>query len=109
MSFGLKNARATFQWMVNYVFKDLINHATEVNVDDILVKSLHRDDHLRHLGRVFALLRAYNVKLNSEKCTFGVALGKFSGYLITQRDIEANADQIDAIKELQMLNGWLTA
>jgi len=55
----------------------------EVYVDDMLVKSLERSDHVQHLEEAFALLRKYNVKLNLEKCTFGVASGKFLGYLVT--------------------------
>ena len=118
MPFELKNVRATFQRMVDQVFKDLIGHTMEVYADDILVKSVRSFDHLRHLSEAFDLLRKYQVKLNPEKCTFGVAFGKFLGYLVTQRGIEANPDQISAIqnmkssmcvKEVQILNGCLAA
>ena len=73
-------------------------------------------DHLQHLSKTFDLLRQYEVKLNPEKCTFGVAFVRFLGYLVTQRGIEANPDQISSIlnmrspacaKEVQMLNGHL--
>jgi len=50
MPFGLKNAEATFQRMVNKVFKELIGNTMEVYIDDILVKSLDRSDHVKHLG-----------------------------------------------------------
>ena len=99
--------------MVDQVFKDLIGHTMEVYVDDMLVKSVQRSDHLRHLNEAFDLLRKYQVKLNPEKCTFEVASGKFLGYLVTQRGIEANSDQISVIlnmkspmcvKEVQILN-----
>ena len=76
MSFGLKNVGAIFQRMVNKVFKDLIGST----------------DHLQHLDKAFNLLRQYKVKLNPEKCTFGVASGKFLGYLVTQRGIKADPD-----------------
>jgi len=118
MPFGLKNARVTFQRMVNRVFKDLIGHTMEVHVDDMLVKSVRRSEHLRHLGEASVLLRKYQVKLNSEKCTFGVASEKFLGYFVTQRGIEANPYQISAIlnmklptciKEVQILNERLAA
>ena len=88
----------------------------EVYVDDMLVKSTLRTDHLQHLGEAFNLLRKYKIKLNPEKCTFGVASGKFLGYLVTQRGIEADPNQISSIlnmrsptcmKEVQMLNGRL--
>ena len=67
MSFGLKNAGATFQRMVNKVFKDLTGSTMEVYVADMLVKSVQRADHLQHLDKVFNLLRQYKVNLNPEK------------------------------------------
>jgi len=70
----------------------------EVYVNDMLMKSLDRADHVKHLEKAFALLRKFlqkfSVKLNPEKCTFRVAFGKFLKYLVTQRGIEANPDQI---------------
>jgi len=89
MPFELKNARVTFQQMVDRVFKDQIRHTMEVYVDDMMVKSIQRSDHLCHLG-VFDLLQKYQVKLNPEKCTFKLAFGNFLGYLVTQQGIEAN-------------------
>ena len=83
--------------MVNEVFKDLNGNTMEVHIDDMLVISLDRNDHIKHLEEAFALLWKFNVKLNPEKCTFGIASGKFLGYLVTQRGIEANPDQISAI------------
>jgi len=77
MPFGLKNVGATFQRMVNKVFKDLIGSTMAVYIDDMLVKSVHHRDHLQHLDEAFDLLRQYKVKLNPEKCTFGVAFEKF--------------------------------
>ena len=88
----------------------------EVYVDDMLMKSVLCTYHLQHLGKAFDLLWKYKVKLNPEKCTFEVVSGKFLGYLVTQRDIEVDPNQIYAIlnmksptcvKEVQMLNGRL--
>ena len=76
--------------MVSEVFKELIANKMEVYVDNILVKSLDRSNHAKDLGEAFTLLRKFNVKLNPKKCTFGVAFGKFLGYLVTWRGIEAN-------------------
>jgi len=83
MPLGLKNGRATFQRMVDKVFKDMIGRTMEVYVDGMLVKSILHTEHLQHLGKAFNLLRKYKVKLNPEKYTFGVAFGKFLGYLVT--------------------------
>jgi len=100
--FGLKNAGATFQWMVNKVFKDLIENTMEVYIDDMLVKSLQRTDHLQHLDKAFDLLRQYEVKLNLEKCAFGVASDKFLGYLVTQWSIKADPNKILAILNMRL-------
>ena len=86
----------------------------EMYIGDMLVKSIQRADYLQHLDKAFNLLRQYKVKLNPEKSIFGVASGKFLGYLVTQRGIEA--DRISTmlimksptcVKEVQMLNGHL--
>ena len=73
----------------------------EVYIDDMLVKYLEAQDHLNHLRQTFEVLEKYNMKLNPTKCSFGVSSGKFLGYVITQRGIEANPDQIRSIQNLQ--------
>lgn len=69
-------------------------------MDDMLVKSKEAPDHIPHLERCFAIVRRYGMKLNPAKCTFGVTGGKFLGYMVTQRGIEANPEKIKAILEL---------
>ena len=56
MPFKLKNVGATFQQMVDYVFKDQIRHTVEVYINDMLVKSVQHFDHLCHLGEAVDLL-----------------------------------------------------
>ena len=58
----------------------------------MLVKRLERSDHVQHLEEAFTLLKKYNMKLSPKKCTFGVASGRFLGYLVTQWGIKANPD-----------------
>ena len=72
----------------------------EVYIDDMLIKRKLKDDHLSDLERTFDILRKYRMKLNASKCSFGVQSGKFLGYLVSKRGIEANPDQIDAIKKV---------
>lgn len=100
MPFGLKNAGATYQRLVNKIFKPLIGRTMEVYIDDMLVKSLNRSDHVKDLREAFSILQTYGLKLNPEKCTFGVESGKFLGYLVSQRGIEVNPDQIQAIMKM---------
>ncbi|CAA0829416.1 Unknown protein, partial [Striga hermonthica] len=100
MPFGLKNAGATYQRLVNKMFATLIGHTMEVYVDDMLVKSVHASDHITHLQDMFTILRSYSMVLNPKKCTFGVESGKFLGYMVSQRGIEANPAKIKAIQDL---------
>ena len=84
MPFGFKNAGATYQQLVNRMFADKLGNTMEVYIDDMLVKSLRGVDHLNHLKECFKTLNEYGMKLNPEKCTFGVTSGEFLGYIVTQ-------------------------
>lgn len=101
MSFGLKNVGATYQRCVNKMFEEKIRDTMEVYVDDMLIKSLEREDHIAHLAQCFAILRKYQMKLNQTKFSFRVSSGRFLKYIITQRGIEVNPEQIKAIQNLQ--------
>ena len=118
MPFGLKNAGATYQRLMNRMFTPQIGRNVQVYVDDMLVKSRREEDHLEDLRETFDTLRSYNMKLNPGKCTFGVTTGKFLGFMVSQRGIEANSDKIRAIMEMtplrnvkegQNLNGKVAA
>uniref|UniRef100_A0A2N9HHU7 Reverse transcriptase domain-containing protein n=1 Tax=Fagus sylvatica TaxID=28930 RepID=A0A2N9HHU7_FAGSY len=101
MPFRLKNAGATYQRLMNRMFHDQIGRNVEVYVDDMLVKSKEEDGHLDDLRETFETLRKYQMKLNPSKCAFGVYSGKFLGFMVSQRGIEANLDKIKAILEMQ--------
>lgn len=101
MPFRLKNAGATYQRLVNLMFKGQIGRNVEVYVDDMLVKSKQASDHLRDLDKTFQTLRKYQMKLNPTKCAFGVASGKFLGFMVSHRGIEANPEKIQAIRGMQ--------
>ncbi|XP_071905664.1 uncharacterized protein [Coffea arabica] len=118
MPFGLKNAGATYQRLINRLFKNQIGRNVEAYVDDILVKSLATSSFLSDVREVFGVLRDSRMKLNPKKCVFGVTSGKFLGYLVSHRGIEANPDKVKAIqdmspprnvREVQRLNGRLAA
>ena len=118
MPFRLKNASVTYQRLMNRIFTPQIGRNVQVYVDDMLVKSQREEDHLEDLRETFNTLRSYNMKLNPGKYTFGVMVGKFLGFTVSQRGIEANPDKIRAImemkpprnvKEVQSLNGKVAA
>jgi hypothetical protein len=79
MPFGLKNAGATYQRLVNRMFQNQIARNVEVYVDDLLVKSIRATRHIEDLRETFQTLREYNMKLNPTKCAFRVSSGKFLG------------------------------
>ena len=69
--------------MMNKMFARQIGRNVQVYVDDMLVKSLRKDDHLSDLQETFNIFRAYNMKLNSNKCVFRVTAGKFLGFMVS--------------------------
>ena len=103
MPFGLKNAGATYQRLVNHMFRPQIRRNVEVYVDDMLVKILDECKHLDDLQETFNALRRYNMKLNPSKCAFGVASRKFLGFMVSHRGIEANPKKIKAILDMKPL------
>ena len=101
MPFGLKNAGATYQRMITKMFTLQLGKTVEVYIDDMVVKSILSEDHLRDLRPVLDMLRRHRLKLNASKCAFDVGSGKFLGFMVTQRGIKANPDQISAILDLK--------
>lgn len=84
MPFGLKNAGATYQRLVNKMFREQIGRNMEVYVNDMLVKSIRTTSHIIDLVEAFNTLRRYGMKLNPSKCAFGVSSGKFLGFIVFQ-------------------------
>ncbi|KAM2392300.1 hypothetical protein ACFX1X_035803 [Malus domestica] len=99
--FGLKNVGATYQRLVNSMFAEQIGKSMEVYVDDMLVKSKHADQHITNLSETFTIMKRYQMRLNLNKCAFGVGSGKFLGFMISQRGIEANLEKIKAILNMK--------
>jgi hypothetical protein len=118
MPFGLKNAGATYQRLVNRMFQNQIGRNVEVYVDDLLVKSIRATRHIEDLRETFRTLREYNMKLNPTKCAFGISSCKFLGFMVSQWGIEANLEKVRAVlemeapkttKQLQRLTGRIAA
>ena len=118
MPFGLKNAGSTYQRMMTKMFKPHLGKNVEVYIDDMVVKSKLVFKHLADLTSIFEILREHKLRLNASKCSFGVGLGKFLGYMVTHRGIEVKPDQIKVInnlqpprnpKEVQKLTGMMVA
>ena len=118
MPFWLKNAGSTYQRMMTKMFESQLGKNIEIYIDDMVVKSKMVSGYLGDLRTIFEILRNQKLRLNASKCSFGVELGKFLGYMVTHRGIEVNSDQIKAInnlrspqnpKEVQKLTGMAAA
>jgi hypothetical protein len=97
MPFGLKNAGATYQRLMDRVFSQQIGKNLEVYIDDMVVKTPEDGNHSDDLAEILASVRRYNMRLNPSKCSFGVQAGKFLGFMLTRRRIEANPEKCQAI------------
>jgi hypothetical protein len=94
---GLKNTGPNFTRMTRKVFKQQIGRNIHAYVDDLIVKSDERPNHILNAAKTFANMRRVGSKLNPEKCVFGVPKGKILGFLISAKRIEATSDNIKAI------------
>ena len=97
MPFGLKNGGATYQHCV----RPQLGRNIHVYVDDLVVKSVKRQTLLEDLRETFANLRTYQIKLNPEKCVFGVPADKLLGFLVSEQGIECNLEKIVVIERMQ--------
>jgi hypothetical protein len=86
---------------VHIIFENLIGRNVKAYIDDIVVKSEKRRDLLDDLKETFNNLRKYKMMLNLKKCVFGVSSGKWLGYMVSSRGIDANPTKVEAIKKLQ--------
>nr|AAO66568.1 putative gag-pol protein [Oryza sativa Japonica Group] len=118
MPFGLKNAGATYQRMIQRCFSTQIGRNVEAYVDDVVVKTKQRDDLIADLEETFASICFFKMKLNPKKCIFGVTSGKLLGFMASHRGIQANSEKINAIlnmkppssqNDVQKLTGCMVA
>ncbi|XP_042418192.1 uncharacterized protein K02A2.6-like [Zingiber officinale] len=101
MPFVLRNAGATYQRMMDKIFREQIGRNVEVYVDDILIKSPLAVNLIKDVEETCKTLWQYGMKLNPLKCLFGAKGGKFLGYLVTERGIEANPEKVRALRDMQ--------
>jgi hypothetical protein len=101
---GLKNARGSFSRMTAKVLHYQIGRNVLTYVDDIIVKSTEQENHVADLQETFANFKRAGLKLNLEKCVFGVKKGKFLGFLVSTKGIEADPSKIEAILRMEPPN-----
>jgi hypothetical protein len=101
---GLKNAGESFSRMTAKVLHSQIGRNVLKFIDVIIVKSTKQETHVADLQETFANFRQAGLKLNPEKCVFGVKKGKFLGCLVSTKGIEANPSKIEAILRMEPPN-----
>jgi hypothetical protein len=94
ISFGLKNAGATYQHAIQMCFADQLHRNVEAYVDDVVIKTRNPDGLIADLEETFSSLCRFRWKLNPTKCIFGVPSGKLLGFIVSNRGIEANPVKI---------------
>lgn len=100
MPFGLKKVSATFQRAMVTLFHDMIHREIEVYFDDMIAKSHIEEEHLVNLEKLFERLRKFKLRLNPNKCMFGVRSGKLLVFIVSQRDIEVDPEKVKVIHEM---------
>jgi len=118
MPFGLKNTGATYQRLMDRVLAPMLGRNVHAYVDDMVVTSQRKKQHVADLEELFTVIAKYRLKLNPKICVFGVEADKFLGFLLTECGIEANPEKCAAIiamrslilvKEVQQLTGRMVA
>ncbi|GMI63346.1 hypothetical protein HRI_000003900 [Hibiscus trionum] len=113
MSFGLTNALATFQALMNSVFADFLRKFVLVFFDDILIYSATMSDHCLHLQLVLSLLRSHKLYTRRKKCFFGQTQIDYLGHTISAKRVSTDTSKIEAMqqwpvpKSLKALRGFL--
>jgi hypothetical protein len=100
MTFGLKNAGATYQRAMNYIFHDLIGKLVEIYIDDVVVKSASVEGHLGDLQQVLERTRGFGLRINPKKCAFGVSASQFLGFLVHERGIKIGLKSQEAVRTM---------
>jgi hypothetical protein len=101
MTFGLKNAGATYQRAINLSFHDLLGIIMEVYIDDVMIKSASFNDHLADLKIGLERMKKYGLRMNSFKCAFGVSASRFLGFIVHEHGIQIDHKKVESIHKME--------
>ena len=116
MPFGLTNAPATMQKIINKILQSYLDRFVIIYMDDILVYSNTKENHVKHVKMILSALKQKNFKIKTKKCKFHVQEIKFLGFVITPGNIQMEMIKVDSIqtwpaprniKNLQKLLGFI--
>jgi hypothetical protein len=118
MPFGLKSAGATYQWGIQRCLHSQLGRNAEAYIDDVVIKTQEDEGLISNLAETFNNLRKFNMKLNREKCIFGVPSGKLLGYMVSHHGIDHNPEKVlaitkmkppESLHDIQKLTEWMAA
>ena len=101
MPFGLKNASAIYQRIMTAIIHDMVQYELEDYMDDIVVKSKRRENHIKVLREVFERCKLFKLRMNPLKCAFRVFVGKFLGFLVHNKGIDVDPTKAMAIATMK--------
>ncbi|PNX92266.1 retrotransposon-related protein [Trifolium pratense] len=99
MPFGLTNAPASFQSLMNHLFKPFLRRFVIIFFDDLLVYSKSLQEHIEHLSSIFKLIRVHQLFLNRKKCSFGTERVEYLGHFITKEGVSTDPAKIQAVRD----------
>jgi hypothetical protein len=97
MTFGLKNAGATYQRAINLIFYDLLRVVMEVYINDVVIKSVNFKEHMTDLKLSLERMKKYGLQMNPLKCVFRVTSGRFLGFVVHEHSIQIDPEKIESI------------
>ena len=97
MPFYLENVGTTYQRMMTRMFEPQLGKNIEIYIDDMVVKSKLEFELVNDLGNIFEILRRHKLRLNASKCSFGVGLGKFLGYMVTHQELKSILTKLEQL------------
>jgi hypothetical protein len=100
MTFGLKNAGATYERAMNLIFHDLLKLLMEVYNDNAVVKSVGFEEHMTDLKLSLERIKKYGLWMNPLKCAFGVTSGRFLGFIVHEHGIQIDCKKIESIRKI---------
>jgi hypothetical protein len=101
MTFGLKNAGATYQRAINLIFHDLLRVLMEVYIDNVVVKLVGFEEHMTDLKLSLERMKKYGLRMNPLKCAFGVISGRFLGFIVHEHCIQIDPKKIESMGRLE--------
>jgi transposase InsO family protein len=99
LPFGLTNAPATFQALMNDILRPYLDDFVVVYLDDICIYSKTPEEHLEHLEKVLAVLQEHKLYVGLDKCTFGVEEMEFLGHIVGKDGIKVDPKKVEAVKD----------